>query len=172
MELTGYDHYIVTSQSPRYIAWELYRSVLSQWPAMIVLNETDEIEPFKGKTSGLKLFPESQGELYFCRDREMNLHWEEYGYSLMPDGEGPFAFRYIKKMNYRFSFRMIDDFTALENSGINGCPESLINAIGLDFYDLTLTTPGYPEENEFSKSLLEFIQKLCHASPTGDNEVS
>lgn len=161
MHLTSYDNYIVTSKNPQVIVFELYRTILSKWPSVIVLNESDEEEPFKGKFPSINLFPKSEGALYFCRDAAMNKHWDENGYSLLSDGEGPFAFRYFEKINYKFSFQMIDDFTALENNGINCCPESLINAIGLNYFDITLTTPSSPEDNVFSKFLLDLVSKTC-----------
>ena len=161
MHPTGYEHYIITSKSPQLIAFELFKAILSKWPSALVLNESDEDDPFNGSLPRIEVLPKFNGELYFCRDEEMNDHWDENGYSLLDDGEGPFAFIYSEKSNHNFSFEMIDDFTKFETTGIQCCSESVISAFGMNYFDLILITPADPKDNPFSKWLLESVIQGC-----------
>ncbi len=93
MEPTGFDTVIFTFVRPRHVFRQALAAIVARWPGSLVDDLDDsEAAPWPACSSaGDDSLPSEAGVLLFLRDDMMAWHLREYGYTPMPDGDGPFA---------------------------------------------------------------------------------
>ncbi len=166
MDVTGWDTVIFTCRQPR----EIYRRVLAciaqRWPEALVditvdgrLGSGTPPVPLRGVSS--ERLPAEEGDAFFYRDAAMIRHTDEFAFAPMADGDGPFMVASRVRPNVVFrvdrleELRPIDwpEFPKMEPYSAWVCSPSL--------YEITVVTPGDPEEHAFSVWACEIVRRAC-----------
>lgn len=149
--ISGYDGVLV-GRSP---AGPGVRAMLDEmhtrWPGMLVGRSaatTAGIGPFLPWLQVRDQVPAEAGELYVARDAGMEQDWDESGYDLRDDGEGPFAVLYQPSPRSTTAIRFEQQPYSDQGLGFDPYEAVLVTA-GLSL--ITLVTPD--EESLFSREL-------------------
>jgi hypothetical protein len=98
----------------------------------------------------------SVGEILVARDESMEAEWDELGYALNSDGEGPFAIYYETIKRSATLLKALEDPYDRELSRFEPYDLTLV---GQGLFLVTLVTPG--SDSPFSRLLLEaFVTAL------------
>lgn len=146
--VTGRDQVMISS-GPIDLKIARFISVWGErWPNMTV-----EIEGFGGPRGWSADRLSDLGEqaaIYLVRDQEMDVHWEEFGYSLDARSEAPLCLMYR-----RFDAGSIA-VTALEEPyghGLGRFEPYDVTLVADGLYLITVVAPD--EDSEFSRSVIE-----------------
>ncbi|MEZ6044908.1 MAG: hypothetical protein R3C11_04880 [Planctomycetaceae bacterium] len=98
-------------------------------------------------------------EAYNCRDEEMDEFWEENGYALMPNGQGPFGVTIFNVENKPYSIMISQDPLNEERS----IPAEPLEAylIGRNLICICVITPDSIDHDDFSKQIYDELMSLC-----------
>ncbi|MBL6280349.1 hypothetical protein JMF97_29735 [Micromonospora fiedleri] len=89
--ITGYDTVLVTSAPVDAGIRGMLDDLHGRWPNMVVALGGEQVGPFLPWRSTHTQVPAGAGEVYVARDTQMERRWDDVGYSLMEQAEGPFA---------------------------------------------------------------------------------
>jgi hypothetical protein len=107
--------------------------------------------------------PTAAGHLLFLRDRDMIRHMDDHAYVPMADGDGPFAV--IARVRREVEFRV----AGLDEIRVSDETESIgLGPVPYDAWicspvviEITLVSPGDPENDPFCVWLLQLIREAC-----------
>ncbi|WP_306206872.1 hypothetical protein [Actinoplanes sp. RD1] len=161
--ITGYDS-VMIARSP---AGPAVRAMLdglhNRWPHMLVgRSEAEEtaIGPFLPWLRTRDHVPAGTGELYVARDKGMEKDWDDYGYDLRDDGEGPFAVLYRPSPRSTTAIRV--DEEPYEDRGFRFSPHpAVLVTAGLSL--ITMVTPD--EGSPFSRDLRDRLTRALSRRP-------
>jgi hypothetical protein len=105
--------------------------------------------------------------LAFVRDSDMWAHFEENSYALMGSGEGPVAVWFRKRGPICFSLLQLDEKYAADRSrpgAVDPYPAWLSSP---SLNEFSVTTPGDPDVDPFSKRMLEIVLAACTGGAPG-----
>jgi hypothetical protein len=158
MEITGFDYIVITPETPVNVFMEIFQAIKSKWPLHYVEMDGSKIV-WGAKTTPQQLLDKSEGVVHFSRDKDMDACFNDNGYYLGSDGEGPFSLFFS-----RLGFVTIeaDVKTLAYESEIDLKKDDFMAVIcGKEFYMMTLVTPEDPIQDKFSNWLVDLMIKAC-----------
>ncbi|MEV6850923.1 hypothetical protein [Actinoplanes sp. NPDC051411] len=149
--ISGYDSVVIARSPAGAGIRAMLDGVHARWPGMLVGRSEAEMAgigpllPWRQARGGV---PAEAGELYVARDARMKKDWDEFGYDLGDDGEGPFAVLYGPSPRPTTAIRFEQE--PGEDQGFRFDPyEAVLVTAGLSL--VTIVTPD--EEGSFSHDL-------------------
>lgn len=165
MEITGRDTMIFTLQGPREIYRRVAAGVLARWPtALIESLDDEESTAVPAAQVARAQLPAEDGDLLFLRDVRMGGHLEEAGYVLMPDGDGPFAVLSRARRGVQLRCQEVEEVRVTDDPPRVAPPEPYTGWLCSPLvYEITVVTPGAPEEDPFSRWVCDMVRAACAA---------
>ncbi|WP_327039675.1 hypothetical protein [Micromonospora maris] len=121
-----------------------------RWPNMLVALDG----PFLPWRRTRAQVPAGAGEVYVARDAQMERRWDDVGYSLMEQGEGPFAVLYEPCRHPTVEIRLDEDPYDRRGFGFEPYSATLVTA-GLSM--VTVVTPD--ADSPFSRGLIDALKQ-------------
>ncbi|QDU78922.1 hypothetical protein Pla110_06260 [Polystyrenella longa] len=153
MEITGYDNVIFTDCKKRFVSNNILTWIKTLWPNCLC--------QFDGQDNHI-LLPDLPKQLswfegYFCKNDTMEVHWEENGYSLMKDGEGPFGILFRERNMLHLK---LNGVTEVNDPIVE--PNYSANLLLNNSLEMTVITPCDPHKDSFSELVLENCISACN----------
>ena len=166
MEITGCDTVIFTARPPLEIVRGVFAAVLRRWPmarVQILGSESDDHPPsdiLDAGTFSLERLPPDDWWLLFYRDDAMNRHMEEFAYSPMADGDGPFAVIARPRLGIEFRIAALTELrTEVEpDRNVEPYPAWLCSP---SLSEITVVSPDDPGTHPFSSWTCEIVRRAC-----------
>jgi hypothetical protein len=151
VEITGFGTDFVIDSSFRSRVVHFIRSQRERWPSLY-FNGTPAADSF-GDQWILKADPEADSAdiLTFSSGPEMEEFWEERGYDLNENGEGPFSLLYRFRRSWIGA--RLQDVEAAEQA-VEAANEG-VELLLPEFFTVCLVTPADPAEDDFSRSVVD-----------------
>jgi hypothetical protein len=168
MEPTGFDTVIFTFVRPRHVFRRVLGAIVARWPGSLVDDLDDsEAAPCACSSAGDDSLPSEAGVLLFLRDSMMAWHLRDYGYTPMPDGDGPFALWSRKRAGVEFRLRGLEEARVTDDprrvGQIDPYPAWLCSPV---VYEMTAVTPANPEDHPFSGWACRIVKQACSEMPS------
>jgi hypothetical protein len=149
--ITGYDSVMIAPSPAGPGIRAMLDGMHTRWPGMLVGRseaKTAGIGPFLPWLQARREVPAATGELYVARDLGMEKDWDEFGYDLREDGEGPFAVMYEPSLRSTTAICIKEEPYSDRGFGFDPYDAVLVTA-GLSL--ITMVTPD--QESLFSRDL-------------------
>ncbi|MBW5482769.1 hypothetical protein [Streptomyces bambusae] len=143
MEFTGYATDLVLGGAPGDLFGRLSPKLAEKWPAYLINGSDHRSFDFGSIAFDPEADPADSEIATFSRDLAMEEFWEEQGYALGTDGEGPFAVFYRP---FR-EFSVTVDRGTETGSGVDWHGAVLLVPEG---FHVSLVTPEDPSSDPFS----------------------
>ncbi|QDU78857.1 hypothetical protein Pla110_05610 [Polystyrenella longa] len=161
MDITGVSNVLYTDISLDSFRKKSVQYVLGLWPSVIgtfISPDNSDLTLVADKIAESHKLSDSWVEAYFCRDDEMDEFWENNGYEVMPDGEGPFGILLCERFK---GISTIEGFQESKPEDGTHPPDpysTLLISNNLSVIDIL--TPGLVEEDPFSESIFKNILEI------------
>lgn len=165
MDITGYDTVVFSWVSHEAFVTSLVSRIKQIWRGLIIdIELLDSGEKSHGVSLGIEFFNAIRNErhsiIYFFRDAVMKEHLDNHGYTLDFVNEGPFAIHLRKRKSVIFTLLNVAEFASGEKSvGTIDPYEAWL--CSPEVLEITLVSPGDPNDNGFSKQILVQIIESC-----------
>jgi hypothetical protein len=146
--ITGVDTVFVVAGAVASNIGAFLDDLQTRWPNLRVAIG-DDGETFRSWSLGSRGLPESAGQLLIARDEEMEAFWEDSGYELDSNDEGPLAIAYQAANWTDLKIKLMQD--PYLRSGFSFSPYDA-SLIGRNYYLVSIVTP--PVESDFTQSVL------------------
>ncbi|WP_305784403.1 hypothetical protein [Symbioplanes lichenis] len=161
--VTGYDSVIIARSPAGPGIRAMLDALHTRWPAMLVGRSTAEetgIDPFLPWPRARGDVAPEAGELYVARDATMEQDWDDYGYDLRPDGEGPFAVLYRPLPHPATTISLTEDPASRPDPY-----DAVLITAGLSL--ITVVTPD--ETSPFSRDIHDRLTRAFIEQPESAN---
>ncbi len=159
--ITGYDTILITGAPVDAGIRAMLDGLHGTWPSLVVALGGEHVGPFLPWRSRRGQVPAGTGEVYVARDAEMEQRWDDVGYSLMEQAEGPFAVLYQPASQPAVEIQLNDDPYERKGFGFDPYPATLVTA-GLSL--VTVVTPD--ADSPFSRGIINALsQALISQAP-------
>jgi hypothetical protein len=162
MDITGHDTIFLTSNNGRVVLTGLLSKLQNRWPSAIATICDSESIRAVAIHDKVALLPNACGHVHISRDEEMDRIFDECGYEVLSNGEGPLSVYFHRlagatlKANIREAFYQTDFGLAASDFDVT-----------IAFSDLsmiTVVTSESPEANAFARWITDVVQELCTIS--------
>lgn len=152
--ITGYDTVLITSTPVDAGIRAMLDDLNGIWPNMLVAFGGEHVGPLPWRRTRAQV-PAGADEVYVARDAEMERRWDDVGYSLMAQAEGPFAVLYQPSSQPAVEIELNEDPYRPRGLGFEPYPATLVTA-GLSL--VTIVTPD--ADSPFSRGLIEALRQV------------
>lgn len=151
--ITGYDTVFLAAAPVDSAIRDLLDEVAARWPEMLVLTaEGDEDGDFRPWSEARPSVPSDEGRVLVAKDTAMVSFWDENGYELTAEGDGPFTILYQPMERTSLPVSALED--PYSRSGGAGFDPYEVRLLGSSFSLVTVVTPDDTDE-PFSRSVIE-----------------
>jgi hypothetical protein len=132
-----------------------------RWPAMRVALDGPEVYADGGWPEVRDQVAPDAAEILVARDKDMNAAWEEHGYDIPGDPEGPFAVYYQPCPARRFTAQVTTD--PYDRGSEFAFDPYEVQVVGAGLSLVTLVTPDL--ETDFSQQVITTFIESCVGLP-------
>lgn len=158
--ITGFDSVFIADGSISEKIQQFLNEWLLRWPKLRVSLDNESVDVFAEWSSSNFSISEGSARILVARDISMEASWDERGYVLDSQEEGPFCIAYEPFRRNELRATALDD--PYMRSGFRYDPYE-ITIVGSQLYLVTVVTPCL--ESNFSRTVLSgVIRSLGHAS--------
>jgi hypothetical protein len=157
--ITGYDTVLVTPRPPGDPVSAFIGDLARRWPSLRTSVDDAGFRPWSGGgTAPSPALPSDEAEILLARDEAMLAAWDEEGYHLSDDGDGPLMVAYRPCPVPRLNVLALDD--PYGHTGFAYEPYEVL-LIGAGLYLVTIVTPDRDSafSREMRESLTEHLQR-------------
>lgn len=163
MEITGDDHVIFTFESPHSAVVRFILALQHTWPLLsIEYTEPDYCRVYEGKNAGIEcgqdIFAHERSSLFFYCESNLRQYHEENGYTLNPNGIGPFAIMIRKRFSVEFQLGNVVEVHSDRDLSIAGVPEPYLAWLAVpQLTEITLVTPSHDGQSDFTNQIFTLL---------------
>jgi hypothetical protein len=153
--ISGVDQVIVSPADPASGLRQFLNGWSERWPDMrTAVDGVLGSEFFRWRDIRPDL-PHKRGEILVARDLRMNEDWDEYGYRLGVDGQGPFYILYRQAPAGSLPMQALRD--PFENDLSDGFEPYEVQLVGSGLSLITIVLPD--ADSEFSRSVMSAVSE-------------